>query len=99
MEKIIINRILAIISFGIFFIGILKYYLVNIQMIIYPYSPLNRTISWIIFPFTMIGVLISIFIIFKEMRLKKISYINILSSLPIIIYFIYFFFLKGVVMK
>lgn len=96
MEKIVNNRILSVASFGIFLIGVLKYYLINIQEIVYPYSPLNRTISWLMFPFIITGVLISIFVIYKEMRLKEISSINILLSLPLIVYFIYFFFLKGV---
>lgn len=93
MEKVTNNKFLSIVSFVIFLIGILKYYLINIREIIHPYSPLNRTISWMIFPFVIMGILISLFVIFKEIKSTKASFVNILLSIPLIVYFIYFFFI------
>lgn len=93
MEKIN-DKLLAIVSFVIFFINIIKYYLINIEQIIRPYSPTNRLVSYIMLPIIFIGIVLSFIVLFKNIFYEKKSLINILLSLPLIWFVIYFFFIK-----
>ena len=93
MEKIN-DRLLAIISFIIFLVNMTKYYLINVEQLIYPYSPTNRLISYIMLPVIFIGMLLSLIVVFKNVFYSKKNIINILLSIPLIGFVVYFFFIK-----
>jgi hypothetical protein len=93
MEKISLKSI-AIVSFSIFIINILKYYLINIEKLINPYGADNRLISFIMLPIIGIGIILSIIVLVKGTKSIKANILNMILSLPLIIFFIYFFFLK-----
>ncbi|AYZ12428.1 hypothetical protein EGY05_11050 [Chryseobacterium arthrosphaerae] len=93
MEKINL-KLLAIISFSIFIINILKYYLINIEKLLSPYGADNRLISFIMLPIIGIGIILSIIVLIKGVKSFKTNALNMILSLPLIIFFVYFFFLK-----
>lgn len=91
MEKIVNPKITIL----IFFICILKYYLINILEVVSNYGDIHRLISWVlILPLTIIGFLISLFIIFKSLRNLKENFLSFLMALPMIFYVFYFFVYK-----
>jgi hypothetical protein len=92
MEKINL-KYFAVASFSIFIINMFKYYLINIKNLLSPYGSENRLISLIMLPIIGIGMCMSIFVLFKTFK-SKINLINIVLSIPLIIFFIYFFFIK-----
>lgn len=91
MEKIN-TRILAIISFSIFLINILKYYFINILHLLYPYSSENRLFSYLMLPIIVLGLIFSIIAIFIGIKSIRKNLLNIILSIPLILFFIYFFF-------
>lgn len=93
MEKIN-DRLLAIISFVIFLVNMTKYYLINMEQLMYPYSPTNRLISYIMLPIIFVGMLLSLIILFKNIFYSKKNIINIFLSIPLIGFVVYFFFIK-----
>jgi hypothetical protein len=101
MEKIRNNATLshtikAIIPLIVFLVCMAKYYLFNVLQVYPLYGPQNRTASWlIILPLTLIGLYFTILncISFFKNRSKE-NVILFLLSLPFIVYFVYFFFLK-----
>jgi len=93
MEKIN-NRYLSKVAFIIFLINIMKYILINVSHFINPYGSINMKLSYIMFPTIIIGVLIFFKILVNSIYHKNINILNFVFSLPIIIFFIYFFFIK-----
>ena len=93
MEKIN-DRLLSIISFVIFTINTLRYFLINEAQVINPYSLFNRVLGDVMLPVILLGFLISIFILVKNILTKKKSLLNIIFSIPLIGFVIYFFFIK-----
>ncbi len=93
MEKIN-DKLLSILSFVIFLINMIKYYLINVEQLIYSYSPQNGLMSLILFPIIIIGLIFSLIVIVKNIFYNKRSILNVILSMPLIIFFIYFFFIK-----
>lgn len=93
MEKISL-RSLSIISFVIFLANVIKYFLINVYQLIHPYSSMNRLVSYIMLPIIFIGLLFSIIVLFKNIFYSKRNIINIFLSIPLIVFVIYFFFIK-----
>jgi len=93
MEKLN-DRLFSILSFVIFLINTIKYYLINLEQIIYPYSSTNRLISFVMLPIIFVGVILSFITLMKNIFSGHRNIINILLSLPLVLFVIYFFFVK-----
>ena len=98
MEKIN-DKLFAIISFCIFLISIFKYYFINVLEILHPYGKDNRLISWFLLPIIFIGLFFSILVLFKNAFSMNKNKFNIALALPLIVFVVYFFFLKGICLK
>ena len=81
-----------IVSFSIFTICILKYFLINILELVPKYGDINRIISWVFFlPLTIVGFIISMIILIKSIKKLKSKWLDILLILRMIFYVYYFF--------
>ena len=81
------NEKRAIMSFAIFLLCVVKYFIFNYTDIFPKYGDINRIISWIIvIPLMCIGLILSINVIFTSKKL-----LDILLSIPIILLIIYVF--------
>jgi hypothetical protein len=92
MEKINRIKLQSIIVFVIFLICILSYYLINIIGVIPVYGKENRLISWlIILPLTIIGLILSINVIFNTIKNFRENFLYLVLVIPFLLYFVYFF--------
>ena len=81
------NEKRAIMSFAIFLLCVVKYFIFNYTDIFPKYGDINRIISWIIvIPLMCIGLILSINVIFTSKKL-----LDILLSIPLILLIIYVF--------
>ena len=95
MERISKSRKKAVITFLIFIVCIAKYILVNLFEVIPRYGSTSRNITWfIIVPALIIGLILSISVIREDFKLKRKNWINLILSLPILIFIFYFFVIK-----
>jgi hypothetical protein len=84
----------GIVSLVCFFLCLVKYWMFNYLEMFSP--PLDRAVSWyVILPICFVGVVFtgfSVIRIFKEQTNQK--YLDALLSVPFVILFVYFFFIK-----
>ncbi len=92
MDKLCKIKYQSMIVLAIFLICILKYYLINIVEIIPVYGKGNRQISWlVILPLTIIGLILSINVIFNTIKNFRENFLYLVLVIPFILYFVYFF--------
>ncbi len=92
MEKIIKIKIQSIVVFVIFLICTLRYYLINVFDLLPIYGKGNKLISWlIILPLTIIGLILSINVIFNTIKNFRENFLYLVLVIPFLLYFVYFF--------